>query len=300
MTSTTHHHERAAAATAARMANPAPPPPSGLPQPTAGSHSALDTFSTTAVTSLLPASNLPHPGLAKPTAGSSNASDPFSELEHIRAAAAVPGLHPATQRGRPSALPPVPTLPAGPAGVNTLRELANAIPHPLPIRHRANQLPHQHAPTPHTLQQCPPPPPQQLPQPLQQQPPSPAIPSHHQQLPEPPPPPPSPSPPPSPPPPPLIYLPLACKPTVTGSVQYYNLGAMTFICQKCQAFHWQAERLKSYPSTASNPLYGTCCLSGKISLPKLQEPPLPLRHLLHNQDSRSPFSLSIFVSITQY
>ena len=58
----------------------------------------------------------------------------------------------------------------------------------------------------------------------------------------------------------------------------FNLGLMDVICPKCQALHWNAEKLLK--STRTVPSFGTCCLQGQISLPPFSPPPEPLRRLL--------------------
>ncbi|KAF8200234.1 hypothetical protein BJ912DRAFT_1054621 [Pholiota molesta] len=42
-------------------------------------------------------------------------------------------------------------------------------------------------------------------------------------------------------------------------------------CDHCGALHWLDERLSK--STRASPKFGMCCFSGKIKLPKLEEPP---------------------------
>ena len=52
---------------------------------------------------------------------------------------------------------------------------------------------------------------------------------------------------------------------------------MNVECRSCEALHWQDERLKS--SALRNPKFGTCCHSGNVSLPLLQNPPNTLHEL---------------------
>jgi hypothetical protein len=67
--------------------------------------------------------------------------------------------------------------------------------------------------------------------------------------------------------------------------EVHNLGRMDVKCPDCHALHWMSERLTK--SSKRNPKFGTCCLSGKISLPQLDPPPIELRNLLFGQDTDS-------------
>ncbi len=60
---------------------------------------------------------------------------------------------------------------------------------------------------------------------------------------------------------------------------------MNVICPFCHAPHWDCERLTS--SSHLNPKFCGCCLSGKIWLPSLQQPPPELKNLLNSQDRRA-------------
>ena len=70
-----------------------------------------------------------------------------------------------------------------------------------------------------------------------------------------------------------VQLPLACQPIIEGSAitVYHDFGSMDIECPKCDALHWMAEHLTK--SSNRNPLFGGCCLSGKIKLPKLENLP---------------------------
>ena len=52
---------------------------------------------------------------------------------------------------------------------------------------------------------------------------------------------------------------------------------MNISCPFCGAFHWLDERTSS--STIIHPEFGMCCGHGKIKLPPLRVPPLPLYNL---------------------
>ncbi|KAF8577733.1 hypothetical protein K439DRAFT_1301036, partial [Ramaria rubella] len=58
---------------------------------------------------------------------------------------------------------------------------------------------------------------------------------------------------------------------------------MNVKCPSCGALDWMAECLLK--SSDLNPVFGSCCLSGKIQLPLLQDPPQPLKHLLESTAS---------------
>ena len=62
----------------------------------------------------------------------------------------------------------------------------------------------------------------------------------------------------------------------------HSLGKMDVKCSNCQALHWMDERLVR--STKQTPLFGMCCTSGKIKLPKLEDPPGEILNLLSGQD----------------
>ncbi len=57
----------------------------------------------------------------------------------------------------------------------------------------------------------------------------------------------------------------------------HDLGPMNIPCPHCNALHWIGEKLSS--SSNRNPKFGTCCNSGKVSLPLLQLPPPALLDL---------------------
>jgi hypothetical protein len=78
-----------------------------------------------------------------------------------------------------------------------------------------------------------------------------------------------------PPPPPQPLLPPACRP-FNPDWPILNLGRMDV-----HALHWMAEHLTA--SSRINPRF-MCCLSGKIVLPPLEQPPPELLHLLTAQD----------------
>ncbi|KAJ2935002.1 hypothetical protein H1R20_g2134, partial [Candolleomyces eurysporus] len=59
---------------------------------------------------------------------------------------------------------------------------------------------------------------------------------------------------------------------------------MDMVCSKCSALHWKGEKLKKTGSTNAQPLFGGCCLSGKIDLPKFPAPPHELLKLYTDKD----------------
>ena len=56
------------------------------------------------------------------------------------------------------------------------------------------------------------------------------------------------------------------------------MGKMDVACSDCGALHWTSEKL------ANSPKFGMCCYSGKIKIPKLDDPPPELLHLLAGQE----------------
>ena len=65
-------------------------------------------------------------------------------------------------------------------------------------------------------------------------------------------------------------LPLACQP-FNKDWPAHNLGNMNIPCSECGALHWLAERLSG--SSKIHPKFGTCCFSGKVQIPRLDDPP---------------------------
>ncbi|KAG5524164.1 hypothetical protein RHGRI_030982 [Rhododendron griersonianum] len=60
---------------------------------------------------------------------------------------------------------------------------------------------------------------------------------------------------------------------------------MDIECRDCKALHWMDERLTR--SSTSSPLFGTCCLQGKVRLNLLLTPHSPIRALYDGDDDRS-------------
>ncbi|KAH7865614.1 hypothetical protein Vadar_008921 [Vaccinium darrowii] len=63
------------------------------------------------------------------------------------------------------------------------------------------------------------------------------------------------------------------------------LGKMDVPCNDCKALHWMDERLTK--SSKKHPLFGKCCLEGKIKLPNLNTPPPILQALYDGNDDQS-------------
>ncbi|KAI8543515.1 hypothetical protein RHMOL_Rhmol08G0224500 [Rhododendron molle] len=63
------------------------------------------------------------------------------------------------------------------------------------------------------------------------------------------------------------------------------LGKMNVLCPNCKAWHWMDEKLTT--SSKKKPLFGTCCLQGKVRLPLLIIPPPPLQALYDGNDDQS-------------
>ena len=62
-------------------------------------------------------------------------------------------------------------------------------------------------------------------------------------------------------------------------------GKMDVLCPNCKALHWMNEKLTN--SSVKNPLFGKCCLQGKIKLPVLITPPPPLKALYDGNNDQS-------------
>jgi Helitron helicase-like domain at N-terminus len=72
-------------------------------------------------------------------------------------------------------------------------------------------------------------------------------------------------------------LPLARQPFNPNWPVHY-MGKMEVVCSDCGALHWASEML------VNSPKFGMCCFSGKIKIPRLDNPPQELLHLLSGQD----------------
>ncbi|CUA69691.1 Isoleucine--tRNA ligase [Rhizoctonia solani] len=83
----------------------------------------------------------------------------------------------------------------------------------------------------------------------------------------------------------------------------HSLGPMNVRCPKCQAWHWDAERLKSHRDII---LFGSCCLSGQIVLPPPKCPPRELwelftgRHLLSDNFQKNIRALNAALAFTSF
>jgi hypothetical protein len=67
------------------------------------------------------------------------------------------------------------------------------------------------------------------------------------------------------------------------NVDVHDLGHMEIECPFCRALHWIDERVSH--SSKSHPKFGMCCEHGKVKLPPLRVPPLPLFHLFTENSS---------------
>ncbi|KAJ7234903.1 hypothetical protein B0H12DRAFT_998756, partial [Mycena haematopus] len=65
----------------------------------------------------------------------------------------------------------------------------------------------------------------------------------------------------------------------------HHLGLMNKVCTKCGALHWKSEELAE--SRADNPVFGTCCLNGKVVLPAIRAPPRDLLELFNGTSNHS-------------
>ncbi|KAL6554152.1 hypothetical protein OROMI_019825 [Orobanche minor] len=82
----------------------------------------------------------------------------------------------------------------------------------------------------------------------------------------------------------------------SNSTEYWDLGDADHKCEYCAALFWYNERLRSsYGST--RPKYSTCCLQGKIELPKMKKPPQLLLDLL---SGKTPISNHFIKNIRSY
>ncbi len=63
----------------------------------------------------------------------------------------------------------------------------------------------------------------------------------------------------------------------------HTLGEMTTVCGKCDALHFLEECVAS--SSRANLHFTLCCAQGKVMLPPLAPPPVPLRRLLTGNEA---------------
>lgn len=82
---------------------------------------------------------------------------------------------------------------------------------------------------------------------------------------------------------------------VTDSFPSVDLGRMDIRCPDCHALHWLAESTLS--SRPQRPEFEACCAHGKITLPLLSVPPLPLYDLYVNDTNNAK---EFRENITQY
>lgn len=90
-------------------------------------------------------------------------------------------------------------------------------------------------------------------------------------------------------------LPKYFQPLIEADVQRISLGRMNVVCPDCGALHWKAEQLTK--STVNQPVFGTCCLEGKVDLPPVRAPP---RDLLELFDGTSNYSRDFIDNIRSY
>ena len=69
---------------------------------------------------------------------------------------------------------------------------------------------------------------------------------------------------------------IACQP-VNNNLRANDLGLMNIQCPHCNALHWIEERVSS--SRIGQPEFQMCCAHGKVKLPSLRIPPVPLYNL---------------------
>jgi len=70
----------------------------------------------------------------------------------------------------------------------------------------------------------------------------------------------------------------------TSTVIHHQLGAMDVECLRCRALHWMEEKVAG---GVHAPIFSTCCAKGKVKLPSIAQPPMPLLALLTSEDSQS-------------
>ena len=90
---------------------------------------------------------------------------------------------------------------------------------------------------------------------------------------------------------PAAYLPVV---ETQARCRKIDLKNMDLECPKCGALHWACERLAR--STIARPAFGTCCLDGKVKIPKLLQPPRELLELYNGVNHHSKHFLAHITS----
>ncbi|KAH8983611.1 hypothetical protein EDB83DRAFT_2179945, partial [Lactarius deliciosus] len=63
------------------------------------------------------------------------------------------------------------------------------------------------------------------------------------------------------------------------------LGKMDVSCTSCQALHWIDERCVGSP--VDNPVFGSCCMQGKVQIDFVEPIPNELRRLYEGSDQQA-------------
>ena len=71
-------------------------------------------------------------------------------------------------------------------------------------------------------------------------------------------------------------------PLYFGKCLLHNLGDLSYVCSFCGSMCWKIEG-----KYIRNFVAKFCCLSGKVSLLRFGDPLAELKHLLHDNTSRS-------------
>ncbi|XP_020881868.1 uncharacterized protein LOC110228539 [Arabidopsis lyrata subsp. lyrata] len=67
---------------------------------------------------------------------------------------------------------------------------------------------------------------------------------------------------------------------------YFDDGDPFYTCQNCGAYMWFGEHINKR-GAKNRPIFSTCCMKGKVELPKLKNPPPVLMSMLYGKDERS-------------
>ena len=86
-----------------------------------------------------------------------------------------------------------------------------------------------------------------------------------------------------------------------SNIEPHKLGSCDVLCRFCGALHWLEERTISHGSTKEQPIFSDCCAGGKVTLPKLTEPDVYLRHLFEsNEEGTFAYCLGCCTSINAF
>ncbi|XP_050154244.1 uncharacterized protein LOC126628552 [Malus sylvestris] len=80
--------------------------------------------------------------------------------------------------------------------------------------------------------------------------------------------------------------------------EYINFGLRNCQCQYCSALFWSTEQRVTNASSGSTPQFTACCMSQKVTFPRIKPTPAYLDHLLNPKNS--PSCLTFKTNVRSY